>query len=267
MPREISLRRLRAIAAVVASVLLLGGLHAQAAPAATTRSLVLSDSFDGPSLSSSKWVTCYRWAAPVNGCTNATTGEEQWYQTSQAAVSGGALRLTLERATATSAGPNRAGARRAFTSGMVAATPGHAFRYGYVSVRARVPWGAGVWPAIWLLPENGGWPPEIDLMESTGTSAKVIQTAHRQGGSDAQFTFDLPDSGGWHTYGLERTPDHVEWFLDGKSTFRTDNGGLDIAMYVVINLAAGGEYAGRVPTSVSLPVTMEVDRVQVWEDR
>ncbi|CAG7726699.1 unnamed protein product [Allacma fusca] len=47
------------------------------------------------------------------------------------------------------------------------------FRYGRVEVRARMPSGDWVWPAIWLLPEDwkyGGWPAsgEIDIVESRG---------------------------------------------------------------------------------------------------
>ena len=48
-----------------------------------------------------------------------------------------------------------------------------AFRYGKVEVRAKLPIGDWLWPAIWLLPRNnqyGNWPAsgEIDIMESRG---------------------------------------------------------------------------------------------------
>eukprot|EP00947_MAST-08B_sp_MAST-8B-sp1_P006234 g6234.t1 len=49
------------------------------------------------------------------------------------------------------------------------------FRFGRLEVRARLPRGDWLWPAIWLLPENskfGGWPTsgEIDIMESRGNA-------------------------------------------------------------------------------------------------
>ncbi|EJD03316.1 concanavalin A-like lectin/glucanase [Fomitiporia mediterranea MF3/22] len=49
----------------------------------------------------------------------------------------------------------------------------HAIQYGRVEIRARLPRGDWIWPAIWMLPvdnEYGPWPVsgEIDLMESRG---------------------------------------------------------------------------------------------------
>jgi beta-glucanase (GH16 family) len=49
------------------------------------------------------------------------------------------------------------------------------FTYGRVEVRAKLPKGDWLWPAIWLLParnEYGMWPAsgEIDIMESRGNT-------------------------------------------------------------------------------------------------
>jgi beta-glucanase (GH16 family) len=48
-----------------------------------------------------------------------------------------------------------------------------AFQYGRVEVKAKLPRGDWLWPAIWMLPKNneyGNWPSsgEIDIMESRG---------------------------------------------------------------------------------------------------
>jgi len=50
------------------------------------------------------------------------------------------------------------------------------FKYGRVEVRAKLPKGDWMWPAIWLLPSYnsyGTWPAsgEIDIMESRGNDA------------------------------------------------------------------------------------------------
>jgi len=47
------------------------------------------------------------------------------------------------------------------------------FKYGRTRIRARMPAGDWLWPAMWLLPENwvyGGWPRsgEIDIVEIVG---------------------------------------------------------------------------------------------------
>ena len=49
----------------------------------------------------------------------------------------------------------------------------HAWQYGKVAARIRLPYGQGIWPAFWMLGDNittVGWPKcgEIDIMEMIG---------------------------------------------------------------------------------------------------
>jgi len=49
------------------------------------------------------------------------------------------------------------------------------FRYGRVEIRAKLPKGDWIWPAMWMMPadaEYGGWPAsgEIDIVESRGNA-------------------------------------------------------------------------------------------------
>ncbi|POY76344.1 hypothetical protein BMF94_0541 [Rhodotorula taiwanensis] len=53
----------------------------------------------------------------------------------------------------------------------------HSIRYGKIAVKARMPTGDWIWPAIWMLPTNnvyGQWPlsGEIDIVETKGNLAK-----------------------------------------------------------------------------------------------
>lgn len=63
----------------------------------------------------------------------------------------------------------------------------HAWTYGRFEIRARVPGGRGVWPAIWMLGEDigeVGWPRcgEIDIMEFVGFEPDVLHfTLHGPG--------------------------------------------------------------------------------------
>ena len=58
--------------------------------------------------------------------------------------------------------------------------------YGRMEIKAKLPDGRGMWPAIWMLPtdwEYGGWPAsgEIDIMENVGYDPYVIlASAHTQ---------------------------------------------------------------------------------------
>jgi len=66
--------------------------------------------------------------------------------------------------------------------------------YGKVEVRAKLPDGRGMWPAIWILPTDwsyGGWPAsgEIDIMENVGYDPFVIvASAHTQAYNHVQGT-------------------------------------------------------------------------------
>jgi beta-glucanase (GH16 family) len=52
------------------------------------------------------------------------------------------------------------------------------WKYGRIDVKAKLPAGRGMWPAIWMLPTDwkyGGWPHsgEIDIMENVGILARL----------------------------------------------------------------------------------------------
>jgi len=58
-------------------------------------------------------------------------------------------------------------------SGKIRTKGRYSFRYGKVEIRAKMPVGDWMWPALWMLPEQwfyGGWPEsgEIDILESIG---------------------------------------------------------------------------------------------------
>ncbi|XP_059163563.1 beta-1,3-glucan-binding protein-like [Physella acuta] len=116
-------------------------------------------------------------------------------------------------------------------SGKVESIP--TLRYGTVEVRARIPRGDWLWPAIWMLPKNdhyGQWPRsgEIDIMESIGNAGDIgvgtVTSTLHWGPSADQNRFSLTHgekkNANWHTnyhvWRLEWTHDHIITFIDNQ---------------------------------------------------
>jgi beta-glucanase (GH16 family) len=122
------------------------------------------------------------------------------------------------------------------------------FKYGTLEVRAKLPAGDWLWPAIWLLPSRsvyGIWPAsgEIDLMESRGNRnlySGNVNVGSEQVGSTLHFG-PRWDANGWstahyeknnrpsfsdifHTYKMVWTPDYIQFFVDNRVIGTVDAG-------------------------------------------
>jgi beta-glucanase (GH16 family) len=150
----------------------------------------------------------------------------------------------------------------------VPASPRFSFLYGYLEVRAKVPAGRGLWPAIWMMPasfnDDSG---EIDVLEVLGSEpAHARFTVHRNGREEGHG-WDGPDlSAGFHTYAVDWQPDHVAWYVDGVERARTTRAALICPepMYPILNLAVGtsGE---RPDCTTTFPASMDIDYVRIWQ--
>lgn len=221
--------------------------------------------FTGSKLDRSVWGTCYPWQSQ-NGCTNyGNANEYEWYTPSQDRVYGGALHLVPQRVQTPGRASNGKPKRYAYRSGMVTSDPGYRYQYGYLQVTARLPYGKGLWPALWLLPVNGQWPPEIDIIEHYGNSLLSTQHLHSTNYAtqeSAEPTPALPV--GWHTFGLYWSKYQMAWYIDGQRVFDTTHGIPDQAMYFLADLAVyqkGQQHWNAAADS------MAVKSVRVWQAR
>jgi beta-glucanase (GH16 family) len=225
--------------------------------------LKFSASFTGTKVNTKVWATCYWWVMPGQGCTNFgdNGGELEWYTPAQATVKNGALHLVAKREN--TAGLTAKGKPKTYTcrSGMVTTAPSFNFKYGLVQIEAQIPYGLGLWPALWLAPSNHQWPPEIDILEhwNSDVDAKVYlhpKTGKRQGGP-IYTPGNL--SKGWHSFRLYWTKTQVTWYIDGISVFSTKTGSPAQAMYLVMDVA---DITGGTGTCTG---TMAVKSVKVWQ--
>ncbi|MBV8490526.1 MAG: glycoside hydrolase family 16 protein [Candidatus Eremiobacteraeota bacterium] len=240
------------------------------------RTLVFDDEFSGGSLDAKTWYTCYPYAPPGYGCSNNPGMELEWYEAANVSVSGGALHLVAERHAVTEGGRTYP-----YTSGMISTggTPAgrstFAFLYGYVEARIKMPCGAGMWPAFWLVPANRTWPPEIDMMEYQGVQPTIDEVhIHWGKSSNPQQYGEGVDThvnlcAGYHAYAVDWNASSVTWYFDGKPIARyADKTNVPhVPMYVILNLAIGGWVDGQMhPSPKSFPATMLVDWVRVYSE-
>lgn len=166
---------------------------------------------------------------------------------------------------------------RLFTKGKAS------WQYGYFEIRAKLPCGRGLWPAIWTLPEKPGeWPDsgEIDIMEYVGHDPKRFHATVHTG----EYNHLLKNQVGekikvktackaFHTHSLLWTADAIEVALDGKPYFRYENDGegegswpFDQPHHLIMNIAVGGTWGGQKGISKkAFPAKMEVDYVRVYQ--
>lgn len=218
--------------------------------------LTFEDDFTGSALDPQRWETQYPW-----GRDRSKTGELQWYGEGAFALSGSVLKLL-----ATEGGP--AGFR--YTSGMISTHASFAQVYGRFEIRCRVPAGTGLWPAFWLLPVSTDWPPEIDIMEIIGSEPNV-----------AHMTYHYDDNGvnksngtAWpgpnfssvmHAFALEWEADRLVWFIDGTERHRVEGVTPRVPMYILCNLAVGGNWPGPPDATTPFPAAFEIDYVRAWK--
>jgi len=168
---------------LTAALLLLGATPPEAQPLAPREGkgwvLAWADEFEGTWLDRTKWT-------PEVSCWGGGNGERQCYtdRPDNIAVEGGMLILKAKKERF--AGPARPPEIAEYdnptqvqshTSGKVRTIGLHAWRYGRIEIRAKVPAGQGTWPAVWMMPNNnayGAWPRsgEIDILEAVNIGAK-----------------------------------------------------------------------------------------------
>lgn len=243
--------------------------------------LVWSDEFNDNKLDSNKW-------SYETDCWGGGNEERQCYTDAEDNiwVKDGILEITaLRKRTTGRALPRqliktrrqaKKSATKPYSSGRIRTLGKGDWRYGKIEVRAKIPGGQGVWPAIWMLSSDkhyGGWAAsgEIDIMEAVnlgttcedcegGIENRVLRTLHygdewpasKHSGSDTILPSAIE---AYHTYAIEWSAGTISWFVDGvhyaTQTFEDWHTNakkaegrpfapFDQRFHLILNLAIGG---------------------------
>ena len=151
-----------------------------------------------------------------------------------------------------------------YTSGLITTQPSFSQTYGYFEIRAKLPRGKGVWPAFWLLPADLSWPPEIDVMESIGDPTEFYTTAHSNlDKTPATKTAISPDI--FHTFAVIWDARNLVWYVDGREVKRQATpADMHKPMYMLANVAIGGDWPGAPDASTRFPARMSIDYIRAY---
>lgn len=239
--------------------------------------LVWSDEFNYTGLPDNR-----KWSYDTEG--NATgwgNNESQYYTASRlknAEVRDGFLSITTHR-------EDYEGFK--YTSARLVTRQKGDWLYGRVEVKAKIPDGRGMWPAIWMLPTDwsyGGWPAsgEIDIMENVGYDPyKIVGTVHTEAYNHSTGTQKGASTNvqscysAFHIYAIEWEVQEIRFYVDDLLyfTFRNEGTGyktwpFDKRFHLLLNVAVGGNWGGVQGIDDSVfPRSMIVDYVRVYQKK
>ena len=263
-------------------------------PNITGMNLIWSDEFNGTSLDTTKW--SYDIGYYINDDPNTWgwgNNELEHYTNSERNVflSNGSLNIKAYiEPKSFPQDPNR---YAQYSSGKIKTKDKFKFKYGRIDFRAKLPTGEGMWPALWMLPNDdvyGTWASsgELDVMEARGRLPQASSGAIHYGGQwpsntyiggDYAFPTGQAINTDYHVYSVVWEQDSIKWYVDGTCFFKATSdqwyssgapnnpyAPFDQDFYIIMNLAIGGWFDGnRVPSESDFPATMQVDYVRVYQ--
>lgn len=232
--------------------------------------LVWNDEFNGSSLSGD-------WVYDIGtGSWGWGNNELEYYRTENAVVDSGVLTITAKQ-------ENFGGQQ--YTSSRIKTQGIKSFKYGRIDIRAALPYGKGIWPALWMLGDNittASWPDcgEIDIMELIGGGSYNNRTVHgtihwdnsgsyaSYGGSNSLSTGIFAEE--FHVFSIIWTSSSIKWLRDDIQYHEADISPAQLSefqqnFFFIFNVAVGGNWPGSPDASTIFPQKMYVDYVRIFQ--
>jgi hypothetical protein len=171
---------------------------------------------------------------------------------------------------------------REYTSARMITKGLHEFKYGRIDIRAKLPIGQGIWPALWMLGSNidaVSWPKcgEIDIMELIGKEPSTVYgTPHwDNNGSHASYTGSTQLASGtfadkYHVFSIIWNSQSIQWLMDNEKFHEIDITPTGLSefhqdYFFIFNVAVGGDWPGNPDATTVFPTQMSVDYVRVFQ--
>ena len=250
--------------------------------------LVWADEFDG------NQINFHKWEKEENNY-GGGNNERQAYRTEPkySFVKDGLLNIAVYRDPHSTSD----GKTQPYSSARLRTMKRGDWTFGRFEIRAKMPDGQGIWPAIWMMPTHspyGGWAAggEIDIVESRGNKVHETLGALHFGGKwpdnvHLDHTYRFPGKNAaedFHVYAVEWSADEISWFVDGRkwqtrrksewwsaSARKNPSAPYDQPIHLILNVAVDGRFfekedqkADRIPDS-QFPQVMQVDYVRVYQ--
>ncbi|MFP4064683.1 MAG: family 16 glycosylhydrolase [Bacteroidales bacterium] len=235
--------------------------------------LVWHDEFEGDKVNPEYWV--FESGDGCPGLCGWGNNEMQYYREENARVADGVLTIEARR--------EDFGGKR-YTSARIKTEGKQSFQYGRIDIRALLPEGQGIWPALWMLGndiETVGWPRcgEIDIMEMIGGNSRENQvhgTLHWDSNGHASAGGSYTKSSGtfadeYHVFSIIWDETYIRWFVNDiqfheiliTPTHMTE---FHQEFFFIFNVAVGGNWPGNPDESTTFPQQMKVDYVRVFQE-
>jgi len=231
--------------------------------------IVWNDEFGGNTLNTSDWT--YEIGTGNSGWGN---NELQYYREENTSVGNGYLIIEARKESFQGS---------SYTSSRLVTKNKQSFKYGRIDIRAVLPKGQGIWPALWMLGANidqVGWPKsgEIDIMEMVGGAGD--NTTHGtihwdNNGEHAQYGGSTTLTSGifndkFHVFSIIWNATSITWYVDDVQFVSADITPSDLSefhqnFFFIFNVAVGGNWPGSPDATTIFPQRMVVDYVRVFQ--
>lgn len=229
--------------------------------------MVWNDEFDGSAVNTDFWT----FETGAGGWGN---NELQFYRKENASVDGGTLIIEARKETYQESN---------YTSARMVTRNKKSFKYGRLDIRALLPEGQGIWPALWMLGNNfqsAGWPAcgELDIMEMIGGNGRentTYGTVHwddnghvQAGGATTLLTGIFGDE--YHVFSIIWDQTSIQWLMNDKQFYVINTTPAHMTefhepFFFIFNVAVGGNWPGYPNASTVFPQQMKVDYIRVFQ--